>query len=161
VTLRSLVEEGRLEPARGDLAVRPPRIRETDPVGRAALGYLSANCGGCHNRRGQLARLGFTLLRDVAGPPDAPEPARATAVGARSRYPVGGVPADDWRIVVAGVPERSALLQRMRSRRPASQMPPLGTVVADETAVELERRWIKGLGDAARDPAPLADRREP
>jgi hypothetical protein len=145
VTLRTLVDEGLLMPARRDLVDRPPRIRDNDPVARAALGYLSANCGGCHNRRGPLARLGFVLLHDVSGGPDAPEPARATAVGARSRHPVDGVSADDARIVVPGVPERSSLLRRMQSRRPASQMPPLGTVVADKVAVDIVRRWIEGL----------------
>lgn len=32
------------------------------------------------------------------------------------------------------IPEASALLVRVRSRRPSSQMPPLGTVLRDETA---------------------------
>jgi hypothetical protein len=34
----------------------------------------------------------------------------------------------------------------MESRRPSSQMPPLGTVLADEQAVEMTRRWIEELG---------------
>ena len=145
VTLRALLEEGRLDPRRHEFVARPPRIRERDPVARAVLGYLSANCGGCHNRRGPLARLGFSLLHEVTSAPDAPEATRATALGAPSRYPVGGVAADDVRIVVAGDPDRSALLRRMQSRRPTSQMPPLGTVVADTAAVELVRKWIEGL----------------
>lgn len=145
ITLRALLEENRLEPSRPDLALRPPRIRESDPVARAALGYLSANCGGCHNDRGPLARLGLVLLHDVAGEPDSPEPARATAVGARGRYVAPGVSADSSRIVAPGAPEQSALLHRMRSRRPASQMPPLGTVLADETSIQLVRRWIESL----------------
>jgi hypothetical protein len=145
VTLGTLNEEGRLEPPRPDLALRPPRIRESDPMARAALGYMSANCGGCHNDRGPLARLGFVLLHDVAGAPDALEPARATAVGARGRYLVPGVPPDSSRIVAPGAPELSAILHRMGSRRPASQMPPLGTVLRDEEAVELVRRWIEDL----------------
>ncbi|RPJ43551.1 MAG: hypothetical protein EHM19_08470 [Candidatus Latescibacterota bacterium] len=145
LTLRSLVEEARLDPPRPELALHPPRIRESDPVGRAAIGYLSANCGGCHNDRGPLARLGFALLHDEAGDPNAPEPALATAAGARGRFLVPGVPADSSRIVAPGAPEHTALLHRMQSRRPASQMPPLGTVIADDDAVELLRRWIKSL----------------
>jgi len=39
-------------------------------------------------------------------------------------------------------PEQSAMLVRMRSRRPSSQMPPLGTVVRDEAAVAALTRWI-------------------
>lgn len=148
VTLRALVAEDRLQPPAVALAHRPPRIRESDPVARAALGYLSANCGGCHNRRGPLARLGFVLLHDDGGPPDAPEPARATTIGARSRYPVPGSLAGESRIVVPGSPDRSALLHRMRSRRPASQMPPLGTVLPDAAAVDLVRRWIESLANS-------------
>ncbi len=144
LTLRSLVEEDRLEPPRPDLAQRPPRIRESDPTARAAMGYLSANCGACHNARGPLARLGFSLLHEEGAEPGSPEAARATVVGAPGRFKVPGVAAELSRLVAPGAPERSAVLHRMRSRRPASQMPPLGTVVADEEAVELVRRWIEG-----------------
>ena len=146
VTLRSLVEDDRLRPPRPELAARPPRIRERDPLGRAALGYLSANCGGCHHAHGALARLGFVLLHDAGGHVDAVEPAQATTVGARSRFPVPGISAADARIVVPGAPAASALLHRMQSRRPISQMPPLGSVIADKAAVELVRRWIEKLG---------------
>ncbi len=145
ITLRTLVEENRLAPPRPELALHPPRIREKNPVARAALGYMSANCGGCHNSRGPLARLGFSLLHDVAGKPDAPEPARATAVGANGRYVVPGVSVESSRIVAPGAPESSALFHRMRSRRAASQMPPLGTVLADEKAINLVEQWIEGL----------------
>jgi hypothetical protein len=34
----------------------------------------------------------------------------------------------------------------MKSRRPSSQMPPLGTVIADGAAIDLVRRWVEGLG---------------
>ena len=145
ITLRSLLEAGRLDPPRPDLLLHPPRIRESDPVARAALGYLSANCGGCHNGSGPLARLGLVLSHDTPGDAGAPEPAYLTAVGAPGRYPVPGVPADSSRVVAPGAPERSSLLYRMASRRPSSQMPPLGTVVVDEEAVRLVRRWIAGL----------------
>jgi len=145
LTLRGLVREDRLEPPRPGLAERPPRIRESDPVARAAVGYLSANCGACHNASGPLDRLGLVLLHDAAGEPGAPEPARATAVGASGRYRVPGGAADSSRIVAPGAPAQSALLHRMRSRRPSSQMPPLGTVLADSAAVELVRKWIESL----------------
>jgi hypothetical protein len=41
------------------------------------------------------------------------------------------------------VPEHSALLARMRSRRPSSQMPPLGTVVRDQQAIDAILDWIR------------------
>lgn len=145
VTLRSLVEEDWLIPSRPELVARPPKIRAGDPVARAAIGYLSANCGGCHNDRGPLARLGFSFQHDAAAAADAPEPALATAVGAVGRYPVPGSPGDASRIVAPGEPLASALLYRMQSRRPVSQMPPLGTALVDDEAVDLVRRWIESL----------------
>lgn len=149
VTLRTLVSEGRLAPPRPDLVQRPPRIRASDPVERAALGYLSGNCGGCHNARGPLGRLGFALLHDAGAPAGAPEPARVTTVGAPSRFALPGAAPESARVVVAGAPERSVLAYRMRSRRPSSQMPPLGTALADTQAVALVTRWIAGLAPDA------------
>jgi hypothetical protein len=35
------------------------------------------------------------------------------------------------------------MLRRMRSRSPASQMPPLGTAVQDREAVALLQRWLE------------------
>jgi len=155
LTLRTLTKAGRLYPPRPDLASVPPRIRESDPVARAAIGYLSANCGGCHNDRGPLARLGLVLQHDAAQDGaqsvPAPEPARVTSVDAAGRYSVPGIPVDSSRIVAPGAPDRSALLQRMRSRRPSSQMPPLGTVIPDSEAAELVRRWIESLNATPRD----------
>jgi hypothetical protein len=142
ITLRALVNADRLHPRRPDLAIDPPRIRERDPAARAALGYLSANCGGCHNDRGPLARLGLVLLHDSSR--DA-EPAHRTAVNAASSYVPPGVAEKSARIVAPGAPEHSVLLHRMRSRRPSSQMPPLGTSIADDEAAELIQRWIESL----------------
>ena len=144
-TLGTLVASHRLDPPRPELVSNPPRIRAADPTERAALGYLSANCGGCHNGSGPLSRLGLDLLHDAGASPDAPERVLATAVEATGRYALPGVPEGDSRIVAAGAPERSVLHYRMRSRRPSSQMPPLGTRLVDAEAVELVGRWISSL----------------
>jgi mono/diheme cytochrome c family protein len=146
LTLRGLIAAGLLSPARPELAAAPPRIRAADPVARAALGYLSANCGGCHNERGPLARLEFSLLHEVSAGRGKPEPGHVTTEDARGRYVMPGVEPEASRIVTAGVPERSTLLYRMRSRRPSSQMPPLGSVEADPEGVALVQRWIESLG---------------
>jgi hypothetical protein len=42
-------------------------------------------------------------------------------------------------------PETSALLERMASRYPALQMPPLGSELVDQDAVTLLYRWISEL----------------
>lgn len=39
-------------------------------------------------------------------------------------------------------PEHSAILVRMRSRQPSSQMPPLGTVLRDQAALDRLTRWV-------------------
>jgi len=147
VTLRTLVESGRLEPARTDLIANPPRIRAKNPTARAAMGYLAANCGGCHNSSGPLARLGMNLLHNATGEPQAPE---LSVLDSRGRFVVPGIPPDSSRLVAPGAPERSAVLYRMGSRRPSSQMPPLGTVLVDDEAVALVRSWIASL-----DPLPV------
>ncbi|MFO7608210.1 MAG: hypothetical protein R6X35_03265 [Candidatus Krumholzibacteriia bacterium] len=145
VTLASLAAAGRLEPPRPELVTSPPRIRSADPLARAALGYLAGNCASCHNGDGPLARLGLRLEHDVDGASGAPEPALASAVDAAGRWFVPGVPADSSRIVAPGAPRHSALLHRMASRRPSSQMPPLGSVIADAEGLRLVRTWIEGL----------------
>jgi mono/diheme cytochrome c family protein len=88
----------------------------------AALGYLYANCGHCHDATGELAELAMNLRSD----------ALATTVGIRDR-------------IVPGRPEDSLLFQRMSSREPARQMPPLGTRVVDDEALALVGRWITEL----------------
>jgi hypothetical protein len=141
-TLRSLVESRRLDPARRDLVEQPPSIRGRTPLERAALGYLSTNCGTCHNASGPLARLGLVLAHEPTRPHGEPEPAIATALGAVSRFLLPGAVDGESRRIAPGAPERSTVVYRMRSRRPSSQMPPLGTVQRDEEAVRLIERWI-------------------
>lgn len=143
ITLRSLVEARLLDPSRPDLVDHPPRIEAASPRERAALGYLAGNCGHCHNAAGPLSRLGLVLAHDpVATAKGAPEPALATAIEATGRFRVPGIPEGTSRLIAPGAPDRSAVVYRMRSRRPASQMPPLGTVVPDDEAVRLVGSWI-------------------
>jgi hypothetical protein len=49
------------------------------------------------------------------------------------------------RLLDPASPGDSALLARMRSRSPSSQMPPLGTVVRDDEAVNAVTKWIASL----------------
>lgn len=149
LTLTTLMQLGRLEPARPDLVTRPPRIRAADPTARAAMGYLSANCGGCHNSTGPLARLAFNLLHNVSGEHNELEPAMLTALDTRGRFVVPGIHPDSSYLVAHGAPERSTVLYRMNSRRPSSQMPPLGTVMVDDEAVALVRSWIATLNTSS------------
>jgi mono/diheme cytochrome c family protein len=146
VTLKELVEDRLFSPVRTDLVASPPRIRTANPETRAVLGYLAANCAMCHNGSGTIAAPGPViryddLLRDG-------DAVARTLLRQPTRWQVPGAAEGDSMLVNPGSPDSSAILVRMRSRAPSSQMPPLGTVVRDQEAVEAIARWIKG--DLAR-----------
>lgn len=106
-----------------------PRVAG-DPIERAALGYLHGNCGHCHRGEGPVASVGLVLAAGT--------PALATII-APSKFmaPLARVAPGD-----AG---HSVLLARMRSRLSIEQMPPLGTQLVDEAAVQLIAIWIGQL----------------
>ena len=136
VTLRSLVSDGLLTPDRSAWVEEAPRIEGSTPRERAALGYLAANCGACHNSKGPLSRLGLVLAHEPG------EAMRRSTIDVAGHYVVPGIDPERSRRIAPGAPERSAIAHRMQSRRPMSQMPPLGTVVADAEALALVRAWI-------------------
>jgi mono/diheme cytochrome c family protein len=123
------------------IALAPPRIEAPSPTARAALGYLHANCGGCHTGVGELKSLAFALNYPLACPRGEPPPVLLTAVGQPSKFKVPGE-ADTIERVCAGRPERSVVVARMASRHPLVQMPPLGSRIVDEEALQLIRQWI-------------------
>lgn len=126
--LRELLVGGMLANAPLFLVV-PPRI-PGPPVERAALGYLHGNCSGCHREGGAIDALGMFL--------DAPH-ARATTIGRASHLAPG------TNRIAPGHPETSLVVARISSREPATQMPPLGTRVVDDAAVQTLRTWIATL----------------
>lgn len=141
VTLAELMRLGKLRPARPELLERPPAVRARTPEGRAALGYLSANCGSCHRRDGELGSLGLDLRQRVSEGAGAPPREELLAAG-HARWRIPGAAEGETRWFRPGSPELSSVLRRMTSRSPISQMPPLGTVLVDEEAAALVRRWI-------------------
>jgi hypothetical protein len=150
ITLRTLNDEGRLSPPRPEWVTTPPRITARDPRERAVLGYLSTNCGSCHNQKSSIASLGLFLKHDAARSGACTPDAIATTVNQPGHWIVPTAPEGASRLVSPGKPELSALLARARSRRPSSQMPPIGTVLADRQALELVSAWIAaGPGTAA------------
>lgn len=94
VTLRTLVGEHLISPRRTEFVAAPPRIDAATPQARAALGYLSTNCGSCHNRESSIASLGLLLKHDVGERPRAglPQgqctPALATTAGRKGHWAV-------------------------------------------------------------------------
>ncbi len=154
VTLGSLVREGRVTGMPTGLAASPPRVDGRTPVERAVLGYLSTNCGSCHNRESSIASLGLFLKYTLDARGQCGADALVTTLDQVGHWLVPEAPEGTSRVVAPGQPARSALLRRATSRRPSSQMPPIGTVVADREALALVTQWIDGLDGASMAPCP-------
>ncbi len=147
VDLRYLVDTGLLVDLPQALLDAPPRIAAATATERAALGYMHSNCGHCHNKRGSLQNIGLFLRHSVK---TAGEPAVASTVGQFVKKPAPGQSPDAVLRVEPGHPERSGLMQRVSSRSPALQMPPLGTELIDDEAVRLLYRWIAEKGASSQ-----------
>lgn len=138
-TLATLVARGLVRGLPRELVETPPRIAASTPRGRAAMGYLHANCSICHNSVGPLASLGVDLRHPLRR---GGAEAAAAALGRPTRFQVRGAGRPSvW--IDPGAPASSAVVARMASRSPVGQMPPLGSQRVDEEALELIRRWIE------------------
>ena len=141
VTLQMLFDDGLLTGADAALRRTPPRITADDSQTRTVLGYLSGNCGACHNGDGQIsAQLPSFAYPDVVD-------GRAIVrqmVGQPSRWQAKGK-SEGTMLIDPESPDASAVLLRMSSRRPSSQMPTLGTVLQDRQAIETIRKWVVGV----------------
>jgi hypothetical protein len=154
VTLQTLEEKRLLSPSRADLVRTPPRIPAANARTRSSLGYLAVNCGVCHNPDNPLAALGMLLQHASDARAAADEPALQTALAVKSRWAIPQSKPGETLRLAPGDPARSAILYRMHSRRPASQMPPLGTAIEDTDAVQLLSQWVRDdLQAAPRVPA--------
>jgi hypothetical protein len=150
ITLQTLLDERLIDAAPG-LFARTPRI-PGDARTRAVLGYLSANCGHCHNPQSTAATVRFALRMPAYASTAQVDQVIDGLVARATKWDLPHSVPGTTSALKPGAPDLSALLVRMRSRRPSSQMPPLGTAVADRDAVDLVSAWIDGLGrrDVAR-----------
>ena len=139
--LKTLVERGLVRNLPAAWLEEPPVIAASSPTERSALGYLHGNCGHCHNHDGSPAAVGLQLAQSAEHPEAARRRVLESAVNARSRYRPPGMHADA-RIIAPAEPDASVLLRRMQSRNPLAQMPPLGTLAADQDAIDRIRSWI-------------------
>lgn len=145
VTVKTLINENLVTPRRHDLVAAPPRIEAESPITRTALGYMSTNCGSCHNTKGSIASLGLDLRNTTGTGNGTPGPecnAINTTANQRGHWIVPNAPQES-RIINPGHPDSSALIRRIKSRSPISQMPPIGTVVVDQQAVSLLSSWVQ------------------
>jgi cytochrome c553 len=137
-TLADLAKRGLLTapPAAGD----PPFAVPGDAVTAAALGYLHANCGHCHNENGTSWPDTQMVMRLGTGEHDAATSGVYTSlVGRTLQYWRGG--AITVR-VAPGDPDASAIVARMSVRGSDDQMPPLATERVDDDGVAAVRAWI-------------------
>jgi uncharacterized membrane protein len=110
-----------------------------DDTTRAALGYLHANCGHCHNQDRPAAaasrcydpdnELDFWLTTGNS-------PSGGGTPTYRSGRGVAFEPGD---------PEGSRMIELMSNRGFLKQMPPLGTEHVDARGLGVVRQWIAGL----------------
>lgn len=138
--LRALVARGWLRGMPAPPGTRPAIAGRSD-IERAALGYLHANCGHCHNEDKDGVRVALMLKQSAADPAGSAAAALRSLLSAQPRYAQASHPS----LVVPGGPGDSLLLSRVATRNPLVQMPPLGTSLVDTEAVALLRRWIEEL----------------
>lgn len=102
-----------------------------------ANAYLRVNCGHCHAPKGSASNSGLILdgsARDV------------TAYGIGKRPVAAGRASGDMDFVIEpGHPERSILINRMKSTDPGIAMPEVGRVTVHEEGVELLKTWIAAM----------------
>jgi mono/diheme cytochrome c family protein len=114
-----------------------------DPTTAAALGYLHANCGHCHNENGTAWPDTQMVLRLRVADRDAGTSAVFdSVVGKTLQYWRGG---PITLRVSPGQPDMSALLVRMQARGNKDEMPPLATELVDTDGIGLVRSWIAAL----------------
>jgi hypothetical protein len=144
LTLRRLMTDGTLAGAPAAMATHAPRIPGDGPA-RAALGYLTANCGHCHNEQSPVATVRFPLLASGFETPAQTNDSVRRLLARVTDWDLPGREPGRSSLITPGAPDLSVLLVRMRSRRPSSQMPPLGTVVPDRAGLDLITAWITSL----------------
>jgi hypothetical protein len=109
----------------------------------AALGYLHANCGHCHNENGTSWPDTQMVLRlTIADREAATSQVVQSIVGKDVTYWRGGA---IKQRVAPGAPDMSAIVARMSARGTKDQMPPFATEIVDEAGLQVVRAWIAAL----------------
>lgn len=151
--LPSLVARRQLRRLPLALLEQPPRIAAASATERAALGYLHANCGHCHNDNGTPVPVGLVLAQTVASAAGSTQRVLHSSLGVASRYRLPGAN-DSAALIEPGKALASVLALRMRSRQPQVQMPPLGTRLPDPEGTTLIDEWINHDLLTRKEPAP-------
>lgn len=114
-----------------------------DSVDQAALGYLHANCGNCHNpSKDGLPQTDLNLWLEVGQTDVKTTGAWTTGVQQATRT------FTDQHVsgrIVPGVPEESSVHYRMTQRGNMAQMPPIASEQVDAVGVAAVRAWIERM----------------
>jgi len=143
INLKNLVDQKLLAHLPKRFTVDPPVIAANSARERTALGYLSADCGGCHNSTDPLSTLGMYLKRSVDISPAAAKLELETVIGHKSKYQIPELDDDQSYRILPGDPSKSAIIYRIATRNPYRQMPPIGTKIVDTEALDLITKWIQ------------------
>ena len=117
---------------------------DSAPLHERALAYLEANCGHCHNPDGSGGTSGLHLEFHGTEGIDYGVCRRPVAAGGAS----GDLSYD----IDPGKPERSILLQRMKSQDPEVKMPELPLRTVDPEGVAIVEQWISEMDGACDSP---------
>jgi hypothetical protein len=143
----------------------PPAITiPGDSAAQAALGYLHANCGNCHNPKSfvylQTVTMDMWLQTDRGQLSSVPStPTYQTLVGQPSTTMAGA----QMMRIFPGQPSLSAVHQLMSLRESSGntdgsaamrQMPPLATKIVDATGLAQVDAWIHELPATGTDAGP-------
>jgi hypothetical protein len=107
----------------------------------AALGYVHANCGHCHQPKWEFFALTNQVLRTTI---DNTTVADSNVVKSTVYAPTTSFKGAPYRIV-PGDSLHSAIAIRMGHRGDAEQMPPIATKVVDDTGWTAVKTWIDSL----------------
>jgi len=131
--------------AQGRLTMPHPKfILPGNATTQAALGYLHANCGHCHNEtpNGAWFNAPFVMRLSVDDLTPADTGVYQTAIG--SPLETFSHPGITHRIA-PGDPAASCVHYRMSVRGTTDQMPPFGTEQVDPAGMAAVDAWISGL----------------
>ncbi len=111
-----------------------------DAKAQAALGYLHANCGNCHNPTG-VPEVNLKLRVLVGNATVESTDTYKTAVNvAATRFACNGCSR-----IEPGDAAASAVILRMTARGSDAQMPPIGTELSDTAGIAAVSEWINDL----------------
>jgi len=110
-----------------------------------ALGYLHANCGGCHNPDGLISQFSRDPMHLRLSVTETTVDATGTwRTAVNVLVTKTGAPSTVTHRIKSGAPSASAVSWRM-SVRGTGQMPPLGTETVDTAGLAAVNAWISSL----------------